>query len=257
MMDAAKTAPGWYGKLPSLGDFASRRLAAEFIESWDAWLGAGMAAQREALGEAWLDAYLQGPTWRFVLMPGAVPGLPAQHALAGVLMPSVDRVGRYFPLTVATALARLPQSAAELELLLAWLHRLEDLALDALQDDWTIDELEQALDQLPELETGAAATPSTELEAAGAALVGALASDAAFVALEGVANRTELAALLAGAVARATPGGWQQAASGKAFWLADNPLVPRLLVSNGLPGHAEFVQMLGSSGREPGAATSF
>jgi type VI secretion system protein ImpM len=50
--------PGWYGKLPSLGDFASRRLEADFIEPWDLWLGEGLQAQRGTFGEGWLDAYL-------------------------------------------------------------------------------------------------------------------------------------------------------------------------------------------------------
>ena len=63
--------PGWYGKLPSLGDFASRRLEADFIEPWDLWLGEGLQAQRDAFGEAWLDAYLDTPGWRFLLSPGA------------------------------------------------------------------------------------------------------------------------------------------------------------------------------------------
>src|SRR5690606_36950533 len=30
--------PGFYGKLPSRGDFVSRRLPADFIGQWDAWL---------------------------------------------------------------------------------------------------------------------------------------------------------------------------------------------------------------------------
>ena len=36
--DSIQVIPGWYGKLPSLGDFASRRLGADFIPPWDAWL---------------------------------------------------------------------------------------------------------------------------------------------------------------------------------------------------------------------------
>src|SRR5436309_2709465 len=142
---ARPTIPGWYGKLPTLGDFASRRLGGDFIEPWDAWLGEGLGAQRDRMGDAWLEAYLASPTWRFVLMPACLPGLAPPRALAGVLMPSVDRVGRYFPLTLVTDLEPLPASAGACEALLGWLHRLEDLALDALQDDWSIDELEQAL----------------------------------------------------------------------------------------------------------------
>ena len=139
------TIPGWYGKLPTLGDFASRRLEADFIEPWDLWLGEGLQAQRQSLGEAWLDAYLDSPPWRFLLSPGVLPGIDPGRVFAGVLMPSVDRVGRYFPLTIAASLARVPGIAAEFEALLGWLHRLEDAALDALQGDWSIDDLERAL----------------------------------------------------------------------------------------------------------------
>jgi len=91
--------PGWHGKLPSLGDFASRRLDASFIEPWDGWLAAGLLALREARPEGWLEDYLGSPSWRFLLMPGVLPGDAGKQAWAGVLMPSVDRVGRYFPLT--------------------------------------------------------------------------------------------------------------------------------------------------------------
>ena len=87
---------GWYGKLPSLGDFASRRLSAGFIEAWDAWLAAGMADWCRREPDAWLAHYLAGPSWRFLLMPGAMAGASAgeKGAWAGVLMPSVDKVGR-------------------------------------------------------------------------------------------------------------------------------------------------------------------
>ena len=145
VMASSTSIPGWYGKLPTIGDFASRRLAADFIEPWDTWLAEGLAAQREDLGDAWLAAYLASPTWRFVLMSDVLEGLSPPRALAGVLMPSVDRVGRYFPLTLVADLADVPGSAAAVESLLAWLHRLEDVALDALQDDWSIDDLEDAL----------------------------------------------------------------------------------------------------------------
>ena len=101
-MPEASATPGWYGKLPTLGDFASRRLDGDFIDPWDRWLGEGLAAQREQLGAGWLDAYLGSPVWRFVLMPGVLPGPAGAAVLAGVLMPSVDKVGRYFPLTLVT-----------------------------------------------------------------------------------------------------------------------------------------------------------
>lgn len=252
MADASDT-PGWYGKLPTLGDFASRRLDASFIEPWDLWLGEGLAAQRDQLGEAWLDAYLGSAVWRFVLMPGVVPGVSDGLARAGVLMPSVDKVGRYFPLTVVTRLPQRPASAAEVEGLLGWLHRLEDLAVDAMHEDWTIAALDSALEALPPPSTAHALPP--HLQGARQALSEAMAGSGSFVDMATVRSRSDLAALLADALGSGSAS--TSDADGLAFWLADNPTAPRLLVSRGLPGRDQTVSMLGADGREPGSETIF
>jgi type VI secretion system protein ImpM len=251
--------PGWYGKLPSLGDFASRRLEADFIEPWDLWLGEAMQAQRDSMGDAWLDAYLQSPPWRFVLMPGVLSGFDPGLILAGVLMPSVDRVGRYFPLTIAASIASLPGSSTAYEALLAWLHRIEDTALDALQDDWTIEQLEEALAGLAPPST-APAPPTDGFESVRAGLAAALNGEGSFVAIEGIASRTELASLLLGMVpapVEAAPSATAAPLFGTALWLADNPDHPQLLVSKGLPANEDFIRMFGSTGREPGAETIY
>ena len=86
--------PGWYGKLPGLGDFAARRLDKAMVGVWDGWLQDGLQALRQQSG--WLDAYLQSPVWCFALGAGV---LGPQRWL-GVMMPSVDAVGRYFPLAI-------------------------------------------------------------------------------------------------------------------------------------------------------------
>jgi type VI secretion system protein ImpM len=132
--------PGWYGKLPSLGDFASRRLPPLFIEPWDRWLANSLALWRER-EEAWLDAYLAAPPLRFAL--GA--GLPFEQSpgYTGVLMPSVDRVGRYFPLTVVR-----PRAADEMQCPAAWLAELESVAVTALNDDWDAERLDEELGRL-------------------------------------------------------------------------------------------------------------
>lgn len=242
--------PGWYGKLPTLGDFASRRLDAAFIERWDLWLGEGLAAQREQLGEDWLDAYLGSAVWRFVLMPGVVPEQAERVARAGVLMPSVDKVGRYFPLTIVTPLPQLPSSGAEIEALLGWLHRLEDVAVDALHEDWSIDELDAVLEALPP-PVSEAALPE-HLAPTQQALTEAMAAGG-FVDVTPVRSRSDLVQLLCETLG----GGAPSIDDGLAFWLADNPAAPRLLVSRGLPGREQIVSMLGANGREPGAETIF
>jgi type VI secretion system protein ImpM len=91
---------GWYGKLPASGDFVTRRLPPAFIEPWDAWLNQMLAGSRELLGAAWRQAFLSAPAWRFVLAPGVL----GPQGWAGLLVPSVDSVGRYFPMTIASAL---------------------------------------------------------------------------------------------------------------------------------------------------------
>jgi type VI secretion system protein ImpM len=91
---------GWYGKLPASGDFIARRLPPSFIEPWDAWLNAVLSGGRERLGVAWRDAFLAAPAWRFVLAPGIIGDL----GWAGIILPSVDSVGRLFPLTIASGL---------------------------------------------------------------------------------------------------------------------------------------------------------
>jgi len=137
--------PGWYGKIPSLGDFATRRLPVEFVKPWDAWLQDVLPAARAVLGEGWLDTYLTMPIWRFALLPG----LAGPSGWAGVLMPSVDRVGRHFPLTVAVA---LPTYAAAAHVVFEgtdWFAGLEDAALDVLDPTRGADDLDSALAQSP------------------------------------------------------------------------------------------------------------
>jgi len=251
--------PGWHGKLPSLGDFASRRLDASFIEPWDSWLAAGLLALREAQPEGWLDGYLGSPSWRFLLMPGAMPGAAGAQAWAGVLMPSVDRVGRYFPLTLVQPLHGGPGSTQEMAGLWQWLARLDELARDALFEDWTADRLEEELARmaLPAL------SPLAGPRAGAGAVVGAGAGAGAGAGV-GVSLREG-----AGTVAAAAPGAvvelsapgvgdaalhigmqaqraWADAAQGQAWWHArpdENP--PRLLVSRGLPAAISLARLFG------------
>jgi type VI secretion system protein ImpM len=91
---------GFYGKLPSHGDFLRRRVSDAFVDAWDVWLRECLSASRTALGPRWLDVYLTSPAWRFVCAAGACGPAP----VIGVAAPSVDQVGRYFPLTLVAEL---------------------------------------------------------------------------------------------------------------------------------------------------------
>jgi type VI secretion system protein ImpM len=68
---------------------------------------------------------------------------------AGVLLPSVDRVGRYFPLTVAAAFAAEALDApATLARLAPWLDSIESRALEALQPDLDLELFDRRLAEL-------------------------------------------------------------------------------------------------------------
>ncbi len=100
----ARDPPGWYGKLAMLGDFAQRRLPEHAVRRCDTWLSRAMAAGREHLAANWLDVYLSAPVLRFAWAPGVLDEL----WWFGVVMPSCDQVGRYFPLLVAQSRTGAP-----------------------------------------------------------------------------------------------------------------------------------------------------
>lgn len=158
--------PGYYGKLPARGDFVGRRLAKPFLEAWDPWLQAGIAASRGALGEAWLDLYLHGPVWRFAFT-AQVAG-PA--ATAGVLMPSVDSVGRYFPLTIAAETAGAVPFALAAEAA-AWFQAAEDLALGCLEEPFDLEIFDRRVAALgaPRVPGGPGPSDEAAAEAGGVA----------------------------------------------------------------------------------------
>ncbi len=135
---------GLYGKLASHGDFVLRRLPQEFVAPWDAWLQQAIAESKLALGDAWEDSYRNAPVWRFLLAPGTC----GESAWAGLWQPSVDRVGRHFPLTVA---APLPSNIDVLETMMAagnWYSDLEHAIAAAFGTEVQFDALDGRLEQL-------------------------------------------------------------------------------------------------------------
>ena len=114
---------GFFGKLPARGDFVRRGLPRGFAEPWDGWLSGLIGASKAAAGGAWLPAFLEAPVWRFALPAGHC----GKQAAAGLMLPSVDRVGRYFPLTFAAVGDGAPAEA--------WLDRCEAAGRAALEQD--------------------------------------------------------------------------------------------------------------------------
>lgn len=123
---------GAYGKMPGLGDFLRMGVGSGFVAAWDRWLQVTLFEARATLGHAWTDCYMSAPIWRFAL----APGLAGRYPVFGVLMPSVDRVGRQFPLTLVAR----GEGAEE-----GVYAQLEEIALASLEDDMTRAGLQIAL----------------------------------------------------------------------------------------------------------------
>lgn len=213
-------AAGWYGKIPALGDFASRRLSTEFTQRWDAWLARAIESSQAVLGSGWLDVYLSGPLWRFALSPGIIDA----RFWFGVLMPSVDRVGRYFPLTIAapTALPPGPPLAA----LEQWYERTALAALDCLAAGSTVERLEATL--------------------AGIEPLSFYPSDAGVATGDGVLARLPATQGLEQAFAHAAAPLLLRELRGATFWWPriEGVAPPAVVVHRGLPDATSFVRLL-------------
>jgi type VI secretion system protein ImpM len=219
---AAEARLGFYGKLPAKGDFLGRRLPRSFVDPWDAWLQDAVGQSREAMGEAWLDSYLTSPLWRFLLGPD----LCGPDTVAGVMMPSVDRVGRYFPLVLAVP---VPECRTPVGLALGneeWFAQAEELALSALDEGADFDAFDAAVGEMGMPST----SPAREARRLG---------DACAVTLGGLEGLAGLAPELADAVIGALVPRWSL------WWTAGSDSVaPAFMASAGLPPAHGFAALL-------------
>ncbi|MFM0626522.1 type VI secretion system-associated protein TagF [Paraburkholderia xenovorans] len=136
--------PGFFGKAITHGDFLSRRLPASFLDPWDDWLQRQLHASRQRLGADWPGAYLTSPVWRFALGRGVC----GERTWAGVIMPGIDRVGRYFPLTIAASCGADVDLVEWIGASGEWYDRLEGLARSTLDERFQIEAFDAALVQL-------------------------------------------------------------------------------------------------------------
>jgi type VI secretion system protein ImpM len=206
---------GYFGKVSTHGDFVGRHLPAPLVQAWDTWLQQCVQTSQDRLGAAWLERYLTSPVWRFAVAPGVL----GPDGLGGVMMPSVDRVGRYFPLMLgapgAPALLHWFHGQA------AWYDAIEALARASLEDGFVLARFDGA--------------PMPALDAASPA-----AGPATLTAAAGAPSRLDLSGEDAtAAIANAALHGHSL------WWTEGSPLVEAsLLVCRGMPQAAGFAAML-------------
>lgn len=104
-------------------------LPRDFTDAWDAWWQRGLTDLQVRWPDAWREAWLEAPVWRFMLPPG----LCGRSGVLGLWIPSVDKVGRYSPLTIAATASCdwLPY----VRVMMPFIAAAEAVALDALEHD--------------------------------------------------------------------------------------------------------------------------
>lgn len=115
-----------FGKLPTHGDFLSRGLDDVATGALDDFLSASLS--QAATLEDFDDLYPSAPAWRFLI---ELDG----KTVCGLIAPSVDKVGRQFPIVVGVAYGGSPGlliDACEAYLYQAF---AEGLTADALFDN--------------------------------------------------------------------------------------------------------------------------
>lgn len=215
-----------YGKIPTLGDFVHRGMNRRQIEAWDEWLQGCMSSARQNLGERWLDFYLEAPVWYFAAGAGNL----GQETWVGVLIPSVDRVGRYFPFSVLRAFgAGTPLQA--MRRAQGWLSAAEQLAMDCLDDRFETGDLEPRLAALPEPDL-AAPIPSARTDESPEA------PGRVFLLGNSPGTNEVLSAIADDSLLQLHP-------SYSVWWTAGSAAVPAsLLVTGAMPEASAFVSML-------------
>ncbi len=208
---------GVFGKLPTRRDYVQHGVEPRIMQVLDPWLQDAVAESRRALGHAWLDHWLLSPIWRFWL-GRRIAGRP----VLGALMPSVDGVGRYFPLCLIGAYDPAPPPP-ELDDQAEWFAIVEDLLLGALDEEGTYDALLAGLEALPPPRTAPDPGPAPEPAPMGVRAV--------FAALRPDAT--------VGSHDRCT-----------CWWVPspDGARPPRTLLRRGLPAPAEYTSMMALDG---------
>jgi type VI secretion system protein ImpM len=230
---------GLYGKLPSHGDFLRRRTSDAFVTAWDAWLQDCMAASRASLGDRWLDVYLTSPAWRFAAAAGACGPAP----LIGLVVPSVDRVGRYFPLTIVAELPGhvLPVPAASAAG--PFFARAERLVIDTLAADYVdFESFDRQLVALGDDLAAFSIPPRVTLEEGASTILGAPGATGCHLP---IGSPEQLAPVFEQLLSQSLAGSYNPLAL---WWTEGSSMVePSCLITSGLPDPDSFGALLEGS----------
>jgi type VI secretion system protein ImpM len=216
---------GLFGKLPAKRDFIGANASRRFLDVWEPWLQAGVATSKQMLGPQWTEAYNRAPIWRFWL------GVDfCGEATIGAFMPSVDGVGRPFPLAIFAGEGEDSLAPPELDPNDEWCEAAELILLAALEPGALLEAIADRVATMP----APMLRPRSEVIAALKEL------PEGGVVVRDIDRRISLAFLAARRV------GHRRAFASQSFWWTIGGLgFPPLALSEvGLPPATRFADML-------------
>lgn len=214
---------GLFGKVPQKRDFLAVNLPDAVLHPFETWLQTSLAASRGVIGRRWEEFYLVAPIWRFWIGP-KVFGV----ACAGAMAPSVDAVGRYFPLAIVHWDAAAAAPPPLLDSAEAWYGAIDERLLKALSesDPGYLETLLEGLDVPPSL---------VEPDSAG---TGGVFRDG--LALTPAGGES----LLESSLPALRDVDYAAAAAVRSYWWCRAPSGPILYAGSGLPEPDRFARML-------------
>lgn len=114
-----------FGKLPTEGDFIRAGADQQLLDFLDSWLTAAWSDFVLSADAGWEARYRVSPLWWFAAPEGG-------QIVCGVISPSLDSVGRLFPIVVATRIGE-SDSATAMRVASPWLTMVQAALLSALE----------------------------------------------------------------------------------------------------------------------------
>ena len=122
---------GYFGKVPSKGDFIYSGVDPEARKVLFDWQEAVLTVSREQLCEEWVNKFLNAPIWHFAM----TYALDETKSHIGTMIPSVDNSGRYFFFTL---IREVETSALGYWLNKDWSKESEITILQVLEDEFDL-----------------------------------------------------------------------------------------------------------------------
>ncbi|WP_413480928.1 type VI secretion system-associated protein TagF [Serratia proteamaculans] len=157
------TSIGWYGKIPSAGDFLQRRLPDLVVNNWAHWFHNGLVnLQRNPPGPNG-HPFSNAPVWNFVI-PAT---LGSQYVQMGCLLPARDRVGRHYPICALRLFCQQDWRMQQLNMAAEWYNQLGHRLLNGVRNGFSAEQLDRSLLEIPVL-----ASPPVETDSEILSIIG-------------------------------------------------------------------------------------